>query len=142
VVRRVAGIQALVANFANYNENLWLARRHYCFDAVVLSLWASDPCRRGDERGNRARVAARQEPGEKVPGERKKLGARAARAYAQAGNGTQVPAPARRRDRAGATTPFMPTAPASARQRLRFSTLLLLFVTWWFQRKRERDIQQ
>jgi membrane protein len=74
-----------------------------------------------------------KDPGEKVPGEKKKLGARAARALGKAGSKqpTRQSAPPR------AVEPR--PAHAEARERQLFPGVPVFLVAWWFRRKNTRE---
>ena len=74
-----------------------------------------------------------KDPGEKVPGEKKKLGARAARVYDEARRaGPRVP----ERQPAAPPHPYRP-APvhAEAGERRLFPGVPVFLLAWWFKRK-------
>src|SRR5262245_49494158 len=61
VARDVARVQGLRRAIRQLQRNVWRHRRGDGADALVLSVGASGPRRRRDERGDRARVAGREE---------------------------------------------------------------------------------
>jgi membrane protein len=77
-----------------------------------------------------------KDPGEKVPGQRKKLGARAARAFKGAGRDR----PETEAGRPSAPRPFRPDPvhPATGERSL-FPGLPVFLVSWWFRRKGTRS---
>lgn len=121
-----------VANFADYN-----ATYGSLGGIIVLMLWfyiSGMAILAGAEMNAEIEHASPygKDPGEKVPGERKKLGARAARAFTEAGR----KAPAAARDRAPAPERFVPRPAYAAGGRSLLRKLPLLLVAWWWDRRR------
>jgi membrane protein len=125
-----------VANFADYNQTYGSLG-----GIIVLMLWfylSGLAILAGAEMNAEIEHASPygKNPGEKVPGQRKKLGARAARAYAEAGHSTSPAS----RPPAGVEPSSLP-APARlpAHQAFlrppRFTDVALLLVTWWIKTK-------
>jgi membrane protein len=124
-----------VANFANYNETYGSLG-----GIIVLMLWfyiSGLAILAGAEMNAEIEHASPhgKNPGEKVAGEKKKLGARAARAFAGGGAGAagppRQPAPPR---------PLSPRPVHSQPQeRHLFPGLPVFLVAWWFRRKRTRE---
>jgi membrane protein len=122
-----------VANFANYNETYGSLG-----GIIVLMLWfyiSGLAILVGAEMNAEIEHASPygKDPGEKVPGQRKKLGARAARAYEEArraGGGPRQPKPTQ------APRPYRP-APVHAEtgERRLFPGIPVFLVAWWFRRR-------
>lgn len=125
-----------VGNFANYNETYGSLG-----GVIVLMLWfyiSGLAILAGAEMNAEIEHASPygKNPGEKVPGERKKLGARAARAVQTKG----TPASAPRRDPAPAARPFQPQPmPAETGERRLFPGIPVFLAAWWFRRKNTRE---
>src|SRR3954453_856840 len=122
-----------VANFSNYN-----ATYGSLGGIIVLMLWfyiSGVAILVGAEMNAEIEHASPygKDPGEKVPGEKKKLGARAARAYDEGRrSGPKVP----ERKPAAAAHPYRP-APlhAEAGERRLFPGVPVFLLAWWFRRK-------
>jgi len=120
-----------VTNFADYN-----ATYGSLGGIIVLMLWfyiSGLAVLAGAEMNAEIEHASPhgKNPGEKVPRQRKKLGARAARAYADAGNAPRAPKPA--------AQPFRPQpAQAASGERSLFPGIPVFLVSWWLRRKRSR----
>jgi membrane protein len=126
-----------VTNFADYN-----ATYGSLGGIIVLMLWfyiSGLAILAGAEMNAEIEHASPhgKDAGEKVAGERKKLGARAARAYAGANKGTATP---RSEGARPAPQPFRPQpVRAGAEERSLFPGLPVFLATWWFRRKRSRE---
>jgi membrane protein len=128
-----------VANFADYNQTYGSLG-----GIIVLMLWfylSGLAILIGAEMNAEIEHASPhgKNPGEKVPGERKKLGARAARAYAQARTGQT---PASSPPATPVSSPVTPSTDAAVHPRPRVSLLLLYLVTSWFRRRRAARTRQ
>jgi membrane protein len=128
-----------VANFADYNQTYGSLG-----GIIVLMLWfylSGLAILIGAEMNAEIEHASPhgKNPGEKVPGERKKLGARAARAYAQARTGQT---PASSPPGTPVSSPVTPSTDAAVSPRPRVSLLLLYLVTSWFRRRRAARTRQ
>ena len=73
-------------------------------------------------------------PGEQVPGQRKKIGARAARAFAEAGGAAAAHPPVRR-----APPPSPAVAPRATGMARYFPGVPIFLVTWFMRRRRTRE---
>jgi membrane protein len=121
-----------VANFGSYNETYGSLG-----GIIVLMLWfyiTGLAILAGAEMNAEIEHASPygKNPGEKVPGQRKKLGARAARAFAGAGEQTAAPPPE------VAPSPTPSALPASKTQGY-FPGALLFLSAWLLRRRRTRD---
>jgi membrane protein len=122
-----------VANFANYNETYGSLG-----GIIVLMLWfyiSGLAILAGAEMNAEIEHASPygKDPGEKVPGQRKKLGPRAARAFAESGkSGAKAP----ERQPAPTPRPYVPQ-PVHARQgeRQLFPGIPVFLMAWWFRRR-------
>jgi membrane protein len=121
-----------VDNFANYNETYGSLG-----GIIVLMLWfyiSGVAILVGAEMNAEIEHASPhgKNPGEKVPGEKKKLGARAARAFAESGATRRAP---------GATPVVDPAAPVAAvRQRRSYALgIFVLLISWLGRRQRSRE---
>ena len=126
------GFKVYVANFGSYNETYGSLG-----GIIVLMLWfyiTGLAILAGAEMNAEIEHASPygKNPGEKVPGQRKKLGARAARAFAGAGDQTAAPNPAL------APSPTPSALPASKTQGY-FPGALLFLSAWLLRRRRTRD---
>ncbi len=127
-----------VTNFADYNETYGSLG-----GVIILMLWfylSGLAFLAGAEMNAEIEHASPhgKNPGEKVPGQRKKLGARAARAHGGAGTPAEAPA----RQPAPAPRPFQPQPQAmrteEAGRRL-FPGIPVFLLAWWFRRKSTRE---
>ena len=126
------GVKVYVANFGNYNETYGSLG-----GIIVLMLWfyiSGLAILAGAEMNAEIEHASPygKNPGEKVPGQRKKLGARAARAFAGAGAHTPAPRPA------AAPSPA-PTARLASGAQRSVPGVLLFLSAWLLRRRRTRD---
>lgn len=127
-----------VTNFADYNETYGSLG-----GAIVLMLWfylSGLAILAGAEMNAEIEHASPhgKNPGEKVPGQRKKLGARAAQAHGGAG----TPAVARPRQPAPAPRPLQPQPQAMRTEeggRRLFPGIPVFLLAWWFRRKNTRE---
>jgi membrane protein len=122
-----------VSNFANYNETYGSLG-----GVIVLMLWfyiSGVSILAGAEMNAEIEHASPhgKNPGEKVPGEKKKLGTRAARAFAEKGREVRRPQPATPRP-----VPARPQRAAAGMRQL-FPGLPVFLATMFFRRKRTRE---
>ena len=122
-----------VSNFANYDETYGSLG-----GVIVLMLWfyiSGIAILAGAEMNAEIEHASPhgKNPGEKVPGEKKKLGARAARAFTEKGREVKRPQPA-----TPSQVPARPQ-PAGAGTRQLFPGLPVFLATMFFRRKRTRE---
>jgi membrane protein len=123
-----------VSHFANYNQTYGSLG-----GIIVLMLWfyiSGLSILAGAEMNAEIEHASPygKDPGEKVPGQKKKLGARAARAYA-AGHpaGSKTPP----REPAPAPSPYRPAPVHAQREERRlFPGIPVFLLAWWFRRRR------
>jgi membrane protein len=122
-----------VANFANYN-----ATYGSLGGIIVLMLWfyiSGLAILMGAEMNAEIEHASPygKDPGEKVPGQKKKLGARAAKAYEEAQRtGPKAP----ERQPATAPHPYRPSpVHAETGERRLFPGVPVFLLAWWFRRK-------
>jgi membrane protein len=124
-----------VANFSDYN-----ATYGSLGGIIVLMLWfyiSGLAVLAGAEMNAEIEHASPygKDPGEKVPGQRKMLGARAARAYEARRKGTPRPA-------APAARPYRPEPVHAPAERTFFPGIPVFLVSWWFRWKRSRSHEQ
>jgi membrane protein len=125
-----------VGNFANYNQTYGSLG-----GIIVLMLWfyiSGLAILAGAEMNAEIEHASPygKDPGEKVPGEKKKLGARAARAYAARGDRLKDPVA----QPAQGPQPFSPQpAHAESSERKLFPGVPVFLAAWWFRRKGTRE---
>jgi membrane protein len=118
-----------LANFADYN-----ATYGSLGGVIVLMLWfyiTGTAILVGAEMNAEIEHASPhgKEPGEKVPGEKKKLGARAARAFAGRKHQRPAPTPAAR------PRPAIRPQPGIPGERRLFPGVPVFLAAWWFRRK-------
>ncbi len=123
-----------VANFANYNETYGSLG-----GIIVLMLWfyiSGLAILVGAEMNAEIEHASPygKDPGEKVPGQRKKLGARAARAFEEARRAGRKGPRAAKPTHGAAALPTG-TGPCAAGERRLFPGVPVFLVAWWFRRK-------
>jgi membrane protein len=122
-----------VTNFADYNGTYGSLG-----GIIVLMLWfylSGVAILAGAEMNAEIEHASPhgKNPGEKVPGQRKQLGARAARAFESKSKG----APSRTDQGRKRPAALSPTAEPATGARGLFPGLPVYLLTWWFRRKRE-----
>jgi membrane protein len=124
-----------VGNFANYNETYGSLG-----GVIVLMLWfyiSGMAVLAGAEMNAEIEHASPhgKDPGEKVPGERKKIGTRAARAFDDRTKGRKTaPEPTSRRQ----PRPVRPQPGVATGQKL-FPGVPVFLAAWWFRRKTNRE---
>ena len=123
-----------VANFANYNETYGSLG-----GVIVLMLWfyiSGLAVLAGAEMNAEIEHASPhgKEPGEKVPGQKKKLGSRAARAFSEGGQRKQPPT-----SPAEAPQPAVRPRAGVTPERQLMPGLPVYLLTWFFRRKRSRE---
>ena len=126
----LAGRRPRVRSAVLRHGDLRIARRNHRPDAwlYITGLAILAGCR------DRARITARKNRGEQVPGQRKKIGARAARAFAEAGGAAAAHPPVRR-----APPPSPAVAPRATGMARYFPGVPIFLVTWFMRRRRTRE---